>query len=74
VNSHPSLICHLCKLFNLMLKNSYVPNDFGRGIVIPLIKDKRGNVNDSANYRGITISPVISKIFELCLMDKFDEF
>ena len=30
VNSHPSLICHLCKLFNLMLKHCYVPNDFGR--------------------------------------------
>ena len=42
-----------------MLKPCYVPNDFGRGIVIPLIKDKHGNVNDSANYRGITISPVI---------------
>ena len=61
VNSHRSLICHLCKLFNLMLKHCYVPNDFDRGIVIPLVKDKRGNVNDSANYRGITISPVISK-------------
>jgi len=35
VNSHPSLIWHLCKLFNLMLKHCYVPNDFGRGIVIP---------------------------------------
>ena len=57
-----------------MLKHCYVPNDFGRGIVIPLIKDKRGNVNDSANYRGITISPVISKIFELCLMDKLTNF
>jgi len=68
VSSHPSLICHLCKLFNLMLKNCYVPNDFGRGIAIPLIKDKRGNVSDSAHYRGITISPVISNIFELCLM------
>ena len=57
-----------------MLKHGYVPNDFGRGIVIPLIKDKGGNVNDSANYREITISRVISKIFELCLMDKFNEF
>ena len=51
VNSHHILICHLCKLFNPMLKHCYVTNDFGRGIVIPLIKDKRGNVNDSANYR-----------------------
>jgi len=74
VNSHPSLVCHLCKLFSLMLKHCYVPNKLDHGIVIPLTKDKRSNVNDSANHRGITISPVISKKFELSLMDKFNDY
>ena len=39
IHSHPSLICHLCKLFNMMLKHRYVPSEFGRGIIIPLVKD-----------------------------------
>jgi len=27
--SHPILVWHLCRLFNLMLKHGYVPNHFG---------------------------------------------
>jgi hypothetical protein len=64
----------LCKFFNLLLKHEYVPSQFGLGIVIPLLKDRNGNVCSSENYRGITVSPVISKIFELCLLQKFGSF
>ena len=39
-----------------------VPDDFGRGIVIPLLKNADGNKFVSDNYRGITLSPVISKV------------
>ena len=45
-----------------------VPNSFGVGITIPLVKDKTGNINDVNNYRGITLSPVISKLFEVVLL------
>ena len=47
--SHPSVTVHLCRLFNLMLKHSYVPNEFGHGIIIPLIKDKNGNICKTDN-------------------------
>jgi len=56
---HLSLIYHLCRLFNLMNMHSYVPCEFGRGIIIPLVKDKHGDLSCSDNYRGITVSPVI---------------
>ena len=72
--SHPILLYHLCRLFNLMMKHSYVPCEFGRGIIIPLIKDKCGDLSCSDNYRGITVSPVISKVFELCLLCKYGHF
>ena len=52
-----------------MAKHCYVPDDFGGGTVIPLIKDKLGNANDLNNYRGITLIPVISKLFELVLAE-----
>ena len=35
---------------------------------MPPIKDKTGNINDVSNYRGITLSPVISKLFEVVLL------
>ena len=72
--SHPAIITHLCRLFNLLLKHEYVPNEFGVGIIIPLVKDKRGDICNSKNYRGITVSPVITKIFELCMLHEFDGF
>jgi len=36
-----------------------VPDDFGRGIVIPLLWNPDGNKFLSDNYRGITLSSVI---------------
>ena len=68
--SHPSIVIHLRRLFNLILKHSYVPVQFGNGIIIPLVKDHNGDVCNVDNYRGITLSPVVSKIFESCLLSK----
>ena len=57
-----------------MLKHAYVPDKFGIGIIVPLIKDRHGDVCNSENYRAITISSVISKVFEICLYDKMEQF
>jgi len=46
-----------------------LPSAFGRGIVIPLVKNTDGTIADSSNYRGITLSPIISKICECSMMD-----
>ena len=62
-----SIFIRLSSLFNMMLNHAFVPNQFRLGFMIPLIKDHSGNHSDSGNYRGITISPIISKLFEHCL-------
>jgi hypothetical protein len=67
--SHPILISILKRLFNLLLKTNYVPNAFGIGLTIPIPKVEsncRSLCTD--DFRGITISPVISKVFEHCLL------
>ena len=66
--AHPLLIMHLKSLFRLILKHSYVPEMFGSGVSIPLLKDKSGSVHDMDNYRAITLLPVISKVFEMVLL------
>ena len=63
----------LCHLFNMMLRHGSVPSQFRRGFMIPIIKDQSGNHSDSDNYRGITISPVVSKLFEHVLKNVFFE-
>ena len=72
--SHPSLICQLRKLFNLIMQHGYVPKNFGNGVVVPILKDRLGDVSSLDNYRAITISNIISKVFESCLLDKFGDF
>jgi len=37
------LMVHLFLLFNAMLQHSFVPSDFCKGIIIPLLKDKHGD-------------------------------
>ena len=58
----------------MMLRHSFVPKEFRSGFMIPIIKDSRGNKADTANYRGITISPILSKLFEHVLKIVFDNF
>jgi len=55
----------------MILRHGYVPQYFGKSIVVPLIKDKSGDLSNPDNYRAIRISPTISKVFELCLLDKY---
>jgi len=72
--SHPVLFVHLKLLFNMLLSHGLVPDSFGHGIIIPLIKNVDGNKTVSDNYRGITLSPVISKLFESVLMNMFSQY
>jgi len=57
---HPSLVVYLKLLFGLIFLHGFVPDDFGSGIIVPLIKDKSGNMNDIHNYRPITLTSVQS--------------
>ena len=67
--SHPIVCSSITMLFNLLLKFSYVPVAFGEGIIIPIPKgDKKFNHNSIDAYRGITVSCILSKIFESCLL------
>jgi len=53
--------------------HSYVPADFGRGIIVPLVKDKSGDKENVSKYSGITIIPVISKLFEGVLLSNCED-
>jgi exonuclease III len=73
--AHPAIICILKLLFNYMLEFGIVPEGFRNGLVIPLPKEDSIKKNVKLeNFRCITISPVISKIFEHCLMRLFAKY
>ena len=35
------------------------------------VKDRLGDITQLDNYRGITLCPLISKLFEYCILDKY---
>ena len=73
-NAPLKLLDRLVALFNCMLLHGYVPHQFQSGTIVPIIKDPHGDRGDMNNYRGITIAPIISKIFEHSLRILFQPF
>ena len=57
-------IVYLVYDFIIMLQHCYVPDRFGYGLIVPLLKDKHGDQSKSDMYTGITLSPTIAKLFE----------
>ena len=53
------------------MSHGYVPDAFSCGI--PIVKDKSGDPSLLDNYKPITLSPVISKLFENVLMELFGD-
>ena len=68
------LFQRLQHLFQRMLLHEFVPHQFQRGTIIPLVKDNQGDKSDQNNYRGITIAPIISKVFEHALRIVFTPY
>ena len=72
-NAPLSMLSRLSSLFNTMLQHSFVPNQFCLGFMVPTIKDQSGDHSSVGNYRGIMISPIVSKLFEHVLKIIFFE-
>ena len=68
----PQLTIHLHLLFNAIIQHGYVPSDFLRGVVSPIIKDTEGDSSSLDNYRGITLSHIFSYLFEHAVLLKID--
>src|SRR6218665_3282926 len=71
IHAHPSLVVYLSLLFNQILVHGRVPTSFGLSIIIPVEKGPTLDKGNSDNYRGITLSSNLSKLFEMCLLEHY---
>ena len=74
---HPCLPTFLAKLFNLIIETGTVPDKFGLSYTIPLPKGNTASMSKSltaSDFRGISISPVLSKVFENCILQRYKHF
>jgi len=68
--SHPMLSVILTKLFRIILVSGLIPSGFKHSYIVPTpkIKDCRTKAMSCDDFRGIAISPILSKVFEHCLL------
>ena len=63
----------MTKLFQLIISSRYIPSGFKYSYIVPIPKPKdcHNKVMKCDDFRGIAISPVISKVLEYCFLEKF---
>ena len=59
---------HLAKLFRSYITHGHVSSILVVSTVIPLIKDKLGDLSSSDNYRSISLSSLILKVFDWVIL------
>ena len=57
-----------------MLIHGYLPDDFMLTHIIPIVKNKNGDITSKDNYRPIAITSVLSKVFELILIARYSDY
>lgn len=57
----------LTMFFNLCLGHSHLPQELLDTVVIPIVKDRTGDIADMGNYRPISLATVIAKVLDSVL-------
>ena len=74
LKSAPRILCdHLAALFKMILIHGHISSLILLSTVIPLLKDKLGDVTSSNNYRSIALSSLVLKIFDWVVLLLYDE-
>ena len=64
---------HLSLCFTMMLKHSHLPSALTKVILVPIVKDKTGNISEKDNYRPIALASVVSKLLEMIILNRCKE-
>ena len=63
----------LCMLFNSILYHSYLPSKLMDTVIIPIVKDKKGDLGSKNNFRPIALTTIISKLFEVLILNRYGD-
>ena len=58
----------LSLLFNCFIHHGYLPVDFMKTSIVPIVKNKTGDTSDKNNYRPIALVTAVSKLFEISIL------
>ena len=60
--------------FTCMFKHCYLPISMLDSVIVPLVKNRNGDLSDKNNYRPIALSSVISKVFENVILYRLEKY
>ena len=72
--AHNVLHVLLSLLFTSFITHGYLPPDFMKTALVPIIKNKTGDTSDKNNYRPIALVTAASKIFEICILELLEMY
>ena len=72
--AHDQLSVLLSLCFTLFLSHGHLPLKLIQTTIVPIIKNKCGNISSSNNYRPIALATIISKLLESILLMKCEEY
>ena len=64
----------LARLFTLMFLHRFLPLELMKVVLVPILKCKTANAGSSSNYRPIAITTAASKLLELIIQHRIDQF
>ena len=61
-------------IIQIMIKHGFLPQQFMTTVLVPILKNKNGDIASKSNYRPIALSTVASKILEIILVNHIEEY
>ena len=49
----------ISELFNMCIVHGYIPNSCLNTTIVPISKNKNGNMSDTSNYRPVAVATVV---------------
>lgn len=70
----PHIYRVLAMLFTLCMGHSYLPQDMTKTVVVPIVKNKTGDMSSKSNYRPISLATAIVKVLDGLLNSVLDKY
>ena len=70
IHSGPIFKLWLKKIFNYIISLEVVPQSFSNTTIVPIYKGKGRDPMQTSNYRGISLTSVIGKLFERIILKR----
>ena len=71
-NGGPTLIVWLKQIFSTIIRLEQIPQSFKLGVIVPLYRRKGHDPHICNNYRGITLTSVLSKCLEVIILRRLE--